>query len=87
MEQTDESLARLLWFYRFLSGLPNVRIVGLEPSLLIKYSSIADIDTIKEHDRIIYAAGLEYECHYLISTDESLKRYNSGGQDTMQVVA
>ncbi len=86
MEQTEESLARLRSFYKFLSELPNVRIVGLDSSLLKKYDSIQDTATIQEHDRIIYAAGLEYECDFLISTDQSIKRYNSHGYDSIKVV-
>lgn len=70
IKQTDEAVNKFSSVNVLLGAQENVKIVRLGMDIIEAYSKLQAIPNIKEHDRIIVATAIEYECDTLITSDE-----------------
>jgi predicted nucleic acid-binding protein len=65
---------------------PNLRVISLDVDTLKQYSALQQSSLLREHDKIIYASGMVFECDTLITVDGDVKEFNRSNGEKFEII-
>jgi len=87
VEYSETSPAILINFLKLLKSFDTIRIVDISDDLMPVYAELLDNKYLLEHDRIIYATAISFDCKVFITTDEDILKYNEISNDRMEIIS
>ncbi|WKK80732.1 type II toxin-antitoxin system VapC family toxin [Marivirga arenosa] len=86
LEYDQSSLTSFQTLIKQLYEEDNCRIVELDKEILMNYIALEDENTIKEHDRMIVASAITYDCDTILSSDHEIHKFSQNSQLISNVI-